>query len=177
MKENKQTIIETYLKDRVFQFRQIKLSSIDFSDEMHKYCQDNHCGRYQKNWMCPPAFNLTNKLNSFKNFENVIVFNIIAKLNDSFDYDGMEKGRKEIENIIKGLRKVIDRSINYQIIGAGTCTICKNCTYPEEPCRFPKIAMPSMEAMGIDVLKLAYQCGMNYYNGINTVTYFALIIY
>ena len=31
-------------------------------------------------------------------------------------------------------------------IGAGCCTKCKTCTYPDAPCRFPEQAFSSMEA-------------------------------
>ena len=32
-----------------------------------------------------------------------------------------------------------------------SCGICKTCTYPDAPCRFPDRARRSMEACGIDV--------------------------
>ncbi|MBR2616748.1 MAG: hypothetical protein IKC56_00735 [Clostridia bacterium] len=55
--------------------------------------------------------------------------------------------------------------------------MCKTCTYPTAPCRFPDRARTSMEACGINVVELAKEVGINYVNGQNTVTYFSLILY
>nr|WP_305142352.1 DUF2284 domain-containing protein [uncultured Acetatifactor sp.] len=44
------------------------------------------------------------------------------------------------------------------------------------PCRFPDMAISSLEAHGINVSRLAAECGMKYINGQNTVTYFGAVL-
>jgi len=34
---------------------------------------------------------------------------------------------------------------------AGACNLCTECTYPDNPCRYPTLASPSMEAAGLFV--------------------------
>ena len=46
-----------------------------------------------------------------------------------------------------------------------------------QPCRHPEDALPSLEAYGVNVSKLAAACGMKYVNGANTVTYFAGVLF
>lgn len=170
-------ILEAYLKDKVNQYKEINYLDVFFSEDMLKYCQANHCGQYNKNWMCPPSIIPIEKLNQSQKYQKAFIFNHITKLSDSFDYEGMKKGRKKVEKILLGLRQHLNSYKDYQIIGVGSCSICPSCTYPDAPCRFPNLASPSMEAIGIDVLSLSKKVDMKYNNGINTVTYFAMIIY
>jgi predicted metal-binding protein len=62
------------------------------------------------------------------------------------------------------------------VFGAGGCTICEACAYPDL-CRFPDKAYSSIEAAGIDVTELSRAGGVRYNNGINTVTYFSMILF
>ena len=59
--------------------------------------------------------------------------------------------------------------------GCGLCPVCAKKT--DEPCRFPDLAMSSLEAYGIYVSKMAEAAGMNYINGANTVTYFGAVFF
>ncbi|MFC1532843.1 DUF2284 domain-containing protein [Thermodesulfobacteriota bacterium] len=62
--------------------------------------------------------------------------------------------------------------LKFKILGAGGCSQCKQYTYiDEEPCRRPDDALVSLEACGIDVIRLMKDNGLKYYNGKNTVTY------
>ena len=63
-------------------------------------------------------------------------------------------------------------------LGAGGCRLCPVCGKKTgEPCRFPHKALASLESYGINVSKLAAQCGMRYINGENTVTYFGAALF
>ena len=56
-------------------------------------------------------------------------------------------------------------------VGAGCCTQCAKCTYPEEPCRFPEKQITSMEAYGMLVLEICKQNGLQYYYGSDKMAY------
>ena len=56
-------------------------------------------------------------------------------------------------------------------LGAGCCTRCKDCTYPDAPCRFPEKMVSSMEAYGMLVLEICKANGLSYYYGADTMTY------
>ena len=56
-------------------------------------------------------------------------------------------------------------------LGAGTCNICKKCSYPDKPCRFPEKRVSSVEAYGMVVNEFAVKNGLKYNYGPNTMTY------
>ena len=56
-------------------------------------------------------------------------------------------------------------------IGAGSCTQCKQCTYPDKPCRFPEKKIISMEACGMLVLEVCKDNHLGYYYGPNSIAY------
>ena len=62
------------------------------------------------------------------------------------------------------------------VLGAGACTICKECTYPDEPCRFPDKMISSMEAYGIVVSDICSANNIPYYYGPNTLTYVGCVL-
>ena len=63
-------------------------------------------------------------------------------------------------------------------LGSGGCGVCETCAKRiGESCRFPKLAMPSLEAYGINVSALAKASGMKYINGQDTVTYFGAVLF
>ena len=56
-------------------------------------------------------------------------------------------------------------------LGAGCCHVCKECTYPDAPCRFPEQALSSMEAYGLLVSQSCTDCGLRYNYGPNIIAY------
>jgi predicted metal-binding protein len=63
-------------------------------------------------------------------------------------------------------------------LGAGGCHLCDPCAFADgQPCRNPDDAIISLEACGIDVMRLMKDHGLPYYNGKNTVTFIGGIMY
>lgn len=56
-------------------------------------------------------------------------------------------------------------------LGAGCCTQCAKCTYPDEPCRFPEKMVSSMEAYGMLVIEICQKNGLTYYYGPDKMAY------
>ena len=109
-------------------------------------------------------------------YENAFVFTTKHDIEDSFDIEGMGEAREKHGKIENELLSALQGQ-TFLFLGAGACNVCKTCTYPTAPCRFPDRARTSMEACGINVVELAKEVGINYVNGQNTVTYFSLILY
>ena len=61
-------------------------------------------------------------------------------------------------------------------MGAGSCTRCAKCTYPDRPCRYPDKLWPSMEACGLLVRDVCVLAGLDYYHGSGTMTYSSCIL-
>ncbi len=172
-----ESLLRSYFSEQVDEIQTIKSSKIKYDDELIKSCQMNHCGKYNKNWMCPPAINQKQIIKELDQFENIIVISKVTLLEDCFDIEGMDKGRKYIEQLLIKMNNILKSKFNYKVLGPGTCSICKECSYPIKECNFPTLATPSLEALGVNVIELAKSSNMKYYNGPNTVTYFAAIFY
>ncbi len=171
-------IWEEFLKDKVSDLKKTSVDKIVFSDELLKYCAANSCGKYQKSWMCPPAIASNHRLiEKYRNFKKVLVISKVSQLEDSFDLEGMEAARTAFQKLLFDFQEHFGAETGYAILGAGACSRCDECTYPDQPCRFPDLAFPSLEALGINVTELARTCKMKYNNGVNTVTYFAAVFY
>ena len=78
------------------------------------------------------------------------------------------------------LRKKLDGAPFKRVmhLGAGGCGVCKVCAKrSDEPCRFPDLAIASLESYGVNVSAMAASAGMKYINGVNTVTYFGAVLF
>ncbi|SHH71082.1 DUF2284 domain-containing protein [Desulfosporosinus lacus] len=160
----------------------IAKEDIQFNKDFRLQCEQNSCGSYNKNWMCPPAVGSIDELKEKAlKFKQGLLFQTVYQLEDSFDYEGMQEG---IEEHTKILRKVLD---NIKSTGAfkeflplnvGPCTYCGRCAFLDsQECRFPEEAVFSVEACGIDVMALEKSCGMSYNNGKNTISCISLILF
>ena len=74
-------------------------------------------------------------------------------------------------------KALLDRGIEALAAGAGCCTVCKECTYPDAPCRFPEQKMSSMEALGMLVLEVCKANDMRYFYGENTIAYTSCFLF
>jgi predicted metal-binding protein len=163
----------------VHEWAVIKTSEIIFSPELLDYCKANACGQYNKSWTCPPVCETIEKQREkILSYENALVFTTKHELEDSFDYEGMNHARERHTLLTVEIRKRLD---NAPVFGAGACPVCKGeknenqCCFPQ-PCPFPGKKIGSIEAAGINVTELSKAAGIAYNNGINTVTYFSMVL-
>jgi predicted metal-binding protein len=168
-------IIEKVLESRAWEYGVISTADLAFSGELRRACEVNTCGNYNKCWTCPPAVGtLDEQIKKISAFGRAFVFTTKYDLEDSFDYEGMMKA-KEIHDILT--REMHEKfGKTNPVFGAGGCTVCKTCAYPD-PCRFPEKAYSSVEAAGVNVTNLSRAANVKYNNGPNTVTYFSMILF
>ncbi|MBP5308250.1 MAG: DUF2284 domain-containing protein [Clostridia bacterium] len=165
------------LKDEFFQYAEASTDVLKFQKEVADACKMNYCGMYGKTWTCPPAIDDYAKMEKqLKKYKNFFVFTTKHSIEDSFDFEGMVAAKDEhtlVQNRVRAALKGTD----HRVFGAGGCTNCEKCTYPDSPCRFPEKAVSSIEACGINVVELSRDVGINYVNGENTVTYFSMVFF
>lgn len=158
------------------------VSKIRFHEEFRKACERNACGKYNTNWMGPPAVGEIRELmQRVKQYKHGLVFQTMRSLSGSFDLKGMleggEKHRKVLMAILKRL-KTSHGLKNILPLSAGCCSYCPKCAYLDgESCRHPEEAMASIEAYGIDAMRLTKDSGLPYHNGKNSVSYVGLILF
>lgn len=151
----------------------LKVSDLDFKEEVRQMCADNRCGIYGKNWACPPACGTVAECAArARQYEKGVLVEYVGKIEDSFDIEGMnnvsDKYKELFEQTAEQLKKRYPKLL---ALGAGGCSRCKACTYPDAPCRFPDKLYVSMEACGLLVSEVCELCSLPYINGVNTVTY------
>ncbi len=155
---------------------------VKFSNELRQMCAQNYCGHYGRNWMCPPGVGPLKELKQrVLDFKQGLVFQTVHGLEDSFDIEGMEEAQSIHNDIFKDILSMIKNQYNPKRIlplNVGTCDVCSKCAYIEgKECYFPERAIASVESYGINVMALVTECGFQYNNGPNTVSYVGFILF
>lgn len=143
-------------------------------------CVSNACGNYGKCYMCPPGVGeIGAMMSEVRTFANAVLYQTIHALEDSFDYEGMVAAGSQHAAVSQALEQWL-RAVypgRYLHLSAGGCKVCDVCAKrAEQPCRYPELAMPSMESYGVNVYLTAQRAGLNYINGQDTVTYFGMVL-
>lgn len=173
-------VFKKYVEENFDHSTSIPVSGIPFDQEVRTLCEQNSCGKFGQSWTCPPAVGsleeLQKRLTPFRYF---LIFYKVYPLEDSFDWAGMMSSVKDFQDRVFKLQKLIKQEKSDSIVvGAGACLICEKCTFPEKkPCRFPEDALISIEAFGINAMKMMMENGLQYNNGPNTVTYIGGLFY
>lgn len=159
----------------------VKVSEIVYSEEVRGYCEKNSCGQYGLNWACPPGVGPVSELKERAGrFKNGFIVQTVHNLKNSFDLKGMMDAKKVHDKVLREVyRRAREKGLDDTLcLSAGHCDICSTCTYKEgAPCRFPEKALSSLEAYGIDVVRLARDNNFPYHHGAGTVSYVGLILY
>jgi len=159
----------------------IDAKSISFDASFRDLCASNACGKYGKCYMCPPDVGeIAQLMAEAKQYKYALVYQTVTEIEDSFDFEGMLEAKRRTYPLSQKLREVFQslNITNTLHLGAGGCGVCEVCAKKtQEPCRFPELAMASLEAYGINVSLLAKAADMKYCNGQNTVTYFGAVLF
>jgi len=164
---------ETTAGVRVHEQATLPVSGLVFSPQLLEYCKSNVCGRYNNSWTCPPVCaSMEEQREKILSYQYVFVFTTMHKLEDSFDYEGMMRGKELHTSLTIEIKK---RLTDVPVYGAGSCSFCGRCAFPD-PCLFPEKRIGSIEAAGINVTELSKAANISYNNGPNTVTYFSMAL-
>ena len=149
----------------------LRADTIELKEEVRQMCAA--CGVYGKRWSCPPGCGELSELRAKIGAYDVgILVQTVGQLEDEFDGEGMmETEALHKENFTKVYGLLRKEYPGMLAIGAGCCTICKTCTYPDAPCRFPDVMVSSMEAYGMLVLEVCKANGLTYYYGPDKMAY------
>ena len=159
----------------------VEASKIETDATFRNICAANHCGGYGGCWMCPPDIGeIETLMQEIKSYSYALVYQYIAPLEDSYDYEGMIEAKKKHFALSQKLRAVWrEKPVKKQLhLGVGGCGGCDRCAKRDGiPCRKPELAMPSLEGYGINVARLAALSGMKYVNEDASVTYFGAVLF
>lgn len=157
----------------------LDVSTLVVKQEVRDMCEMNTCQKYGKNWACPPGCGSIEETGAkLKKYSRGIIVQTTKQLEDSMDFEGLQELQ---ENHEANFKRAVDRFSKLYPdmlpLGAGTCTICKECTYPDKECRFPGKRISSMEAFGLVVNEVCKANGLPYNYGPNTMTYIGCFLF
>ena len=139
-------------------------TTISLKQEVRDMCK-NGCQQYARRWSCPPGCGSLNELREMIcHYKKGILVQTVTELEDEFDWDGMIKAQnRHQEHFHLFLEKLCAFNPEFLPLGTGCCMICKTCSYPDAPCRFPQKRISSMEACGMVASEVCRQNHLNYY--------------
>jgi predicted metal-binding protein len=135
-----QSLVKKALELGAKQAELIDTEQIVFDSRSYLKCRFG-CNRWGKFWTCPPhlALSADEFMKAFPKYRQAI----LIKTTDP----------KSGQEVALALEKEAMLAHNCQFAFAMVlCVQCEECAYPE-PCRFPHLARPSMDAYGIDIAK------------------------
>lgn len=136
------------------------------------------CHMYGRNWSCPPACGTTREMReTIACYRWGMLLQTTGYTEDSFDFEAMQKTEERHKSLLFKLNDSIVDDEDHLLLGAGACTLCSECSYPEEPCRHPKKMMSSMEAYGLMVSDVCSLAGLPYSYGERSVTYTGCLLF
>jgi predicted metal-binding protein len=173
MEYDTEALIKEAIDAGFSQAGQLNTEALVFMPEVRDMCSADLCKMYGKNWRCPPGCgSIEDAAAEASQYSYGIIVQTIGKMEDDFDYETItETGEKHKMNFAALVKELKKRYPDLLPMGAGTCTLCKTCTYPDVPCRFPDDSISSMEAYGLWVSKVCELSGVPYNNGKQTITY------
>ena len=147
--------------------------TIELKPEVRQMCASGKCAMYDKRWSCPPGCGTLEECRELlSGYTHGILVQSVGELEDSFDIEAMMETEATHKERFFALRKaLLDAGAVALAAGAGCCTICKKCTYPDAPCRFPEQKISSMEALGMLVVEVCKANDLGYNYGPNTIAY------
>lgn len=161
--------LEDYaLRMGFYKTRLLLANDIVIDERVRMHCQINLCGNYRNNLMCPPFLP---PLSEVRALINKYHFALLVQLNQSIPSKSDQHTRQiftdtvlKLSELLIGLeRKAFNSGFRLAMaFGAGECKLCATCVAHngQNQCLKPGLSRPSMEGMGIDVLKTCRSTGL-----------------
>jgi len=145
----------------------LDIATLEFRQDVRDMCNEKQCDKYNKSWSCPPAcLPLEDMRKCVKGYAEGLLVQTVGEIEDSYDWDGiMAAGARHKENFGRMWDELEKRYASVFAMGAGACSLCETCTYPDAPCRIPQRMSASMEACGLFVSQVCADNNLKYNYG------------
>lgn len=162
----------------IFEYAFFDTSELSFYPNVRIICS-KECPQYGKSWSCPPGVGTLEECKErCMNYKHAFIFSTISEVSDILNMDEALSTRKEHIEIVNEVKKnVFGVDEDILILTAESCDICGDCTYPNQPCRYPEKMYPCIESQTIIVTEICENHHLSFYNGHNIITWFCLILF
>lgn len=156
----------------------LKTAQLKVMPEVREMCAAGRCQRYRHSWSCPPACGTLEEIEAnIQQYSGGILVQSVGIMEDDFDIEAINQTQTLHKSRFFTLaRQVRCLQPDCLPLTAGSCTICRRCTYPDHPCRFPSKMLSSMEAYGLLVSDVCLSSGLQYYYGPRAITFTSCIL-
>ena len=161
----------------LFGYGYLPVSEVTFSDRVRYICE-TECPQYGRSWSCPPAVGTVEECRARVNrYEEAFVFASLSEVESMDNLNLMLESRKGHEEITRQITKLFrEAGCEMLTLSTESCIQCKQCTYPDAPCRRPEVQYPCVESYGIMVTELSEQIGIPYMQEYGVLTWYSVIV-
>ena len=153
-----------------------------FVPEYRKYCEQNLCGNYDKNYGCPPYCGTVEAMHEKAcRYRKALVLQTQVEAHNIYDDAETKEYKKQhtakIRRLMRTLREkgLIEAGMP---IMAGPCNLCPTCKMVEgQPCPHGEEQFSCLSAYCIDVGRLAASCQMKLAWTGNIVYFFSIYLF
>ncbi len=150
-------------------------------ERIRKYCEENRCGSYGKNYTCPPqAGSLKEIREKLDGYNHGYLFQYSKEMDMKKDWKKLARSKDDFHRMILKMEKYLRKEGIDNVWGliGGNCGICDTCALQKDkPCRHPDRARMSLEAIGIDVVGLLNKLGLDSQFHPDRITWTGCILY
>ena len=164
-----------------YSFRMIEPPSPDGKTmrECRKLCEMNLCKEYGATWGCPPGVGTEKEcLNVIDKFSKTA---ILIRKHENVDTknEALLRGLSACHQDVCREFSEILRKKGYEVLplGNGGCSYCSDCSYPNDPCRFPDKKVTSMSGYGIMIEEYLKSQNIDFEFRQDSITLYGLILY
>lgn len=162
----------------VLEYGFLRADEVEFAERVRTVCREN-CEMYGKSWACPPAVGtVTECRKRCLAYDSFFLFSTVSDVQDITDMKETLGTRAHHDKVTRQVREIFRELYgDCLVLSNEACTICRECTYPDAPCRHPDQMLPSLEGHGIVVTNVAEKLGMTFQVDAHTVIWFSGIFY
>ena len=135
------------------------------TERIRAFCQQNKCGNYRNNYMCPPNVGTLEEISlKLREFKSGLLLRYSKSLDVRGDKEGVRQTRVDFHNKILQMEEFLGKEGIDRIWGmsGGSCGLCDICgVRTGEPCPYPDRARTSLEAIAVDVGRLLDNFGLD----------------
>lgn len=159
----------------------VATKDIPFEPNFLICCEENLCGKYGKNYACPPDCGTTDQMRlRIQSHDWGLLVQTIWEIDDPMDGAKTKQAKgahnRAMFQLIDALRSGGD-DVAF-MIGASGCNLCTPCAIEEgETCRIPEKQFSCMSAYCVHVQELADSTGMEYDCGPGLVAFFGMVLF
>ena len=127
----------------ILQYEFINTDELLFSENVRYICE-HECPMYNKTWACPPGVGTVDECKAkCLSYKNALLITTMAEVSDIANIEETLATRPEHEAIARKVRDLIrEQGLETYVLSTEACAYCKDCTYPDAPCRRPDEMFP-----------------------------------